>query len=153
MYIRKMYPTEGKKLAELLYISVHSLCTSDYTLRELDAWAPKNMDMVKFNSSLFRSVNWVMVEQGKIIGFINIERDGYVNRLFTHPDFVRRGVASALLENAENWARKRGLKRIRLAASRTGSGFYLKKGYRPVDIERVEKKGVAFENKIMEKYL
>lgn len=153
MNIRRMYPTEGKKLAELLYTSVHTLCVGDYSEAELEAWAPKNMDMVKFNASLMRSVNWVMADGGRIIGFINIERDGYVNRLFTHPDYVRRGVGAALLMRAEAWAKKRGLKRIRLAASKTGLGFYKKMGYRITDVERVERHGVVFENKIVEKYL
>ncbi len=153
MYIRKMYPTEGKKLAEILYKSVHTLCANDYTSAELEAWAPKNMDITKFKRSLSRSINWVAVENGRIIGFINLEYDGYVNRLFTHPDFARRGAASALLGNAEDWAKKRGLKRIRLAASKTALGFYKKHGYKPVDIERVEKRGIVFENKIMEKFL
>ncbi len=153
MYIRRMYPTEGKRLAELLYSSVHTLCTYDYSPEELDAWVPRQMDMKKFSASLFRSINWVMAENGKIIGFICIERDGYVNRLFTHPEYVRRGVASALLKNAEDWARKHGIKRIRLAASKTGCGFYKKQGYKPVDIEVVEKKGIVFRNTVMEKTL
>ena len=154
MYIRRMYPTEGKRLAELLYTSVHTLCASDYSPEELEAWAPKHMDMKRFNLSLARSHNLVMVEQGRIIGFVCIEPDGYVNRLFTHPDFVRRGVATALMDRAEQWAKtKRGLGRVRLAASETGKSFYLKRGYRITDVETVTRRGVTFNNKIMEKYL
>lgn len=153
MYIRSMYPTEIKKLAELLYSSVHTLCTKDYNAAELDAWAPKNMDMKKFSSSLFRSHNWVMVHNREIVGFVNVEKDGYVNRLFTHPDYVRKGIGSALLKTAENWAKKRGLRRMRLAASKTGYEFYKKMGYNIVDVEIVERKGVRFENKVMEKML
>ncbi|MCH5187910.1 MAG: GNAT family N-acetyltransferase [Oscillospiraceae bacterium] len=154
MFIRKMYPTEGKKLAELLFTSVHTLCTSDYTPEELEAWVPKRMDMTKFNLSLLKSYNLVMVERDKIIGFVCIEPDGYVNRLFTHPDHVHRGVATALMDRAEEWAKKkRGLGRVRLAASKTGKGFYLKRGYRVADTELVVRRGVTFENQIMEKYL
>ncbi len=153
MHIRKMYPTEGKKLAELVYTSVHTLCTADYTEEELTAWAPKNMDMPRFNASLFRSHTCVAVENGHIIGFVSIEHDGYVNRLFTHPDFIRRGIATALLCEAEDWARRRKIKRIRLAASKTGVEFYKKRGYRITDVETVSRKGVTFHNKIMEKYL
>lgn len=153
MNIRRMYPNEGKKVAEVLFKSVHTLCANDYSPRELEAWVPEKMDMIKFNGSLLRSVNWVMTDNGKIVGFINIERDGYVNRLFTHPEYVHRGIASALLEKAELWAKGRGLKRIFLAASKTGCGFYLKRGFQIVDIERVQRRGVVFENKIMEKLI
>ncbi|MGN1097500.1 MAG: GNAT family N-acetyltransferase [Clostridia bacterium] len=153
MRIRMMYPTEGKKLAELLFKSVHTLCINDYTPRELEAWAPEKMDMVKFNSSLLRSANWVMSDGDKIVGFINIERDGYVNRLFTHPEYTRRGIATALLETAIAWAKKKGLKRVFLAASKTGYSFYKKRGFRVIGVERVERRGVVFENRIMEKFI
>ncbi len=153
MNIRFMYPVEGKKLARLLYLSVHTLCTEDYTPKELDAWVPEKMDMRKFHSSLLRSVNWVAVDKEKIIGFINIERDGYINRLFTHPDYVRMGVGSALMDTAIAWAKRKGLKRVFLASSKTGYGFYLKKGFRVTGTERVERRGAVFENKLMEKLI
>lgn len=153
MYIRSAYPTEIGALSNLVYTSVHTLCADDYTPSELDAWAPKKMDMKKFAASLFRCRNWVMVHERQIVGFINVEKDGYVNRLFTHPAYINRGVASALLKTAEGWAKKHGLRRMRLSASKTGCEFYKNRGYRIVDMEIVEKKGVRFENPIMEKML
>ncbi len=153
MTIRRMYPTECGKLAKLLYTSVHTLCTNDYTPEELEAWAPLNMDMKKFRLSLMRSLNLVMVDRGEIVGFVCVEGDGYVNRLFTRPDYVRRGVATALMDRVEDWARKRRLGRVRLAASKTGRPFYLKRGYHVAGAERVTRRGVEFENQIMEKYL
>lgn len=154
MRVRRMYPTEVKKLADLLYNSVHTLCTADYSPEELEAWAPKNMDMTKFRLSLMKSYNLVMTDRDRIVGFVCIEPDGYVNRLFTHPDYTHRGIATALMDRAEDWAkRKRGLARVRLAASKTGKGFYLKRGYRVTDTEFVNRRGVTFRNQIMEKYL
>ncbi len=153
MNIRMMYPMEGKKLAQLLYLSVHTLCAADYTAEELDAWAPKKFDMRKFHSSLLRSVNWVAVEKDKIIGFINIERDGYINRLFIHPDYARRGVGSSLMDTAVAWAKRKGLKRVFLASSKTGYGFYVKRGFRVTGTERVERRGAVFENRLMEKLI
>lgn len=153
MRIRQMYPTEAKRLAELLYLSVHTLCVEDYSPEELRAWVPKKMDMKKFNASLFMSRNLVMVHDRTIVGFVCIERDGYVNRLYVHPDFVRRGIGSALLKTAEEWAKKRGVSRVRLAASKTALNFYKKQGYVPVDVEVVKKSDVVFNNTIMEKRL
>ena len=153
MTLRYMRFGEGKKLAGLLHRSVHTLCREAYTPEELEAWAPSNMDMMKFNASLRKSVNWVAEEGGRIIGFICVERDGYVNRLYTHPDHVNRGIATALLDAAIAWAKKHKLKRIFLAASKVGYGFYVKKGFQVCGIERVERRGITFENKIMEKFI
>lgn len=153
MKIRRMYPGEGKKLAALLYQSVHSLAAGDYSPLELEAWAPEKMDVPRFNRSLMLNVTFVAEEDGAPVGFICIERDGYINRLFTHPGHVRRGVGTALLKRAEDWAGKRGIKRIFLSASKTGRDFYLKNGFSVCGIEKTERHGVVFENKIMEKLI
>ncbi len=153
MKIRRMYPGEGKRLAVLLYESVHRLAAGDYSPEELEAWAPEKMDVPRLNRSLMLHVTFVAEELGRPVGFICIERDGYINRLFTHPDFTRRGVATALLERAEVWAGKRGLRRVFLSASKTGRDFYLKNGFSICGVEKTERRGVVFENKIMEKFI
>ena len=153
MTIRRMRVGEGKRLSELLYSSVHTLCTKDYSPDELEAWVPKNMDVKKLSRSLLMNVTWVAELQGMPVGFICLERDGYINRLFTHPDYTGRGIATALLETAINWAKRKNIKRIFLAASKTGYGFYLRNGFHVSGIETVERHGVTFENKIMEKFI
>ena len=148
-----MRPGEGKKLAELLYSSVHTLCTKDYSPEELEAWVPEKMDVHKFSRSLLMNVTWVAELRGRLVGFICLERDGYVSRLFTHPDYTGRGIATALLDTSIGWAKRKNLKRIFLAASRTGYGFYLRNGFRVSGIETIERRGVVFQNKIMEKFI
>jgi putative acetyltransferase len=49
------------------------------------------------------------------------DRSGELKSMRTHPDFVRRGVASALLEHIIGAARSRGIVRLSLE---TGSGPY-----------------------------
>ncbi len=153
MKIRRMRPGEGKRLAELLYSSVHRLCADVYTPEELEAWAPKKMDTAKLTYSLMRNVTWVMEDGGRPVGFVCIERDGYVNRLFTHPDYTGRGVATELMDTAAAWAKKHGINRIFLASSRVGYGFYMKYGFRVCGVDRVERRGVTFENRVMEKFI
>lgn len=153
MKVRRMRPGEGKRLSELLYSSVHCLCADAYTPEELEAWAPEKMDTVRLSCSLMKNVTWVMDDLDRPVGFICIERDGYINRLFTHPNYVGQGVATALLETAVAWAKKRGLGRVFLSASKVGYGFYLKNGFSVCGVERTERRGVVFENKVMEKLL
>jgi putative acetyltransferase len=48
-------------------------------------------------------------------------RAGELKSMRTHPEFLRRGVASALLEHIISAAKAKGMKRLSLE---TGSGFY-----------------------------
>ncbi len=59
-----------------------------------------------------------------------------VRAMYTHPKWVRKGVASYLLELAEEHARKAGFSRLELGSTVAGEAFYLSKGYIPT--ERIE---------------
>jgi putative acetyltransferase len=66
---------------------------------------------------------WTVWSDGKIAGMGALKdldnRTGDLKSMRTHPDFLRRGVASTLLEHIIEVARARGMARLNLA---TGSG-------------------------------
>lgn len=128
--IRSMKMSEFNQVAKLVYESVHTLCTNEYTPEELDAWVPPDMHMPTFRNSLYRCYAIVAVDDRKeIIGFMSTERDGYVNRLYTRPDWVNKGVATSLLRNTEEWARKKKIKHLTLESSKSAERFYEKQGF------------------------
>lgn len=128
--IRSMKISEFNIVAKLVYDSVHTLCTKEYTSEELDAWVPKNMHMPLFRKSVGRCYATVAVNSsGEIIGFMSTERNGYVNRLYTHPDWTKKGVATKLLQNTEEWAIKHRIKKLVLESSKSAETFYLKNGF------------------------
>ena len=129
LIIRTMRLSEFNTVARLIYDSVHTLCTKEYTTEQLDAWVPENLYMPAFRRSLFRCYAIVAIADKEIVGFMSTERDGYINRLYTRPDWVNKGVATSLLENTEQWARVHHIKRLELEASKSAEGFYLKKGF------------------------
>ena len=153
MYIRKLLDDEYDKVIELIYGSVHVLCKDDYTDEQLEAWAPANFDKIKFQKALSDCYNTVMIERNEIVGFLSMEKDGYLNRLYTHKSHIGKGIASALLEDAEHWARENGIARMCLDSSKTAEGFYLKMGFSENGISVMERNGVVFKNKTMHKFL
>jgi putative acetyltransferase len=68
---------------------------------------------------------WTVWSDGQIAGMGALknlgDRAGELKSMRTHPDFLRRGVASALLEHIIDAAHARGLARLSLE---TGSGPY-----------------------------
>jgi GNAT superfamily N-acetyltransferase len=65
------------------------------------------------------------------------EVDAYVGELVVHANHERRGVGTLLMEAAEAWARRRGLRHITLetgAANGTARAFYSRCGYREEDV-------------------
>lgn len=152
--IRGMRINEFNTVAKLVYDSVHTLCTNEYSAEELDAWVPKNMHMPTFRNSLFRCYALVAVNEKKeIIGFMSTERDGYVNRLYTHPLWINKGVATALLKKTEAWAQKQRIQFLTLESSKSAEKFYEKQGFQKVgEIESV-KNNLKFVSAKMRKEL
>ena len=97
MELRAYQPADLEEIYQLFYDTVHSVNRKDYGLEQLDAWAPRQMDRPRWEQSLADHETWVAWEDGKIVGFGDLGEGGYLDRLYVHKDFVRKGIASALL--------------------------------------------------------
>ena len=153
MYIRKLLDDEYDKVIKLIYDSVHTVCQKDYSREELDAWAPDNFDVIKFQRALDGCLNLVAFEKEQIVGFISMEKTGYINRLYTHRLFLCRGIASSLLKRAEEWAKAHGVHELSLDSSKTAKDFYIKMGFCDSGISVTNHRGVIFRNTVMKKVL
>jgi len=153
MYIRRLLDDEYEDVVKLITDTVHTVCTRDYTKEELDAWAPENFDIKKFKSNLSPCLNLAAFEKGKIVGFISMERNGYINRLYTHKNYLRRGIATALYKKAEVWAKGKGICEISLDSSKTAKNFYLKLGFKESGISVINHGDVIFRNTVMKKVI
>ena len=153
MYIRRLLDDEYNDVVKLITDTVHTICAKDYTKAELDAWAPENFDVNKFRRNLSPCMNLVAFEKEKLVGFLSIERNGYINRLYTHKDFQKRGIASALYNKAEEWAKENGICEISLDSSKTAKGFYLKMGFKESGISVISHGDVVFRNTVMKKVI
>ncbi len=153
MHIRKLLDDEYEKVIKLIYDTVHTVCHEDYTKSELDAWAPDNFDRIKFQKALDGCYNIVMIEKGEIVGFLSMEKDGYVNRVYTHKDFVGKGIGSMLISDAEAHAKEHGITELSLDSSKTAEGFYIRMGFCEKGVSVLTHNGVVFKNKTMHKFL
>lgn len=78
---------------------------------------------------------------GEPVGFIEMERDGYLSMLYRVPGVAGSGVAEALYRAAEERAHELGIRRIRTEASLLAESFFLSHGYTLVQREEVERNG------------
>ena len=81
---------------------------NDYSEEQLDAIAPKDANEYHWEKSLEKNHTIVVEEDDKLIAFGNIGKTGYLDRLYVHPDYLRKGIASKLVEELEEYAKKHG---------------------------------------------
>ena len=147
MIFREYIPEDSEKLAELFYDTVHSVNASDYSEKQLNVWATGNVDFKKWNASFLEHFTIVAVENDIITGFGDIDKTGYLDRLYVHKDFQRKGIATKICDILEQSASGK----IIVNASITAKPFFEHRGYKGVKEQLVERQGIFLKNFVMEK--
>lgn len=147
MVIREYKPLDCEALAELFYNTVHRVNIKDYTKEQLDVWATGSVDLEKWNQSFEEHYSLVAIDNEVIIGFGDINKAGYLDRLFVHSQYQRKGIATAICSQLEHAVQGN----IVTHASITARPFFEKRGYRIIREQQVERQGVFLTNFIMEK--
>lgn len=133
----------------LFRTSVHTLCRGEYTPAQLDAWAPEDLDEAPWARRVQCQTFLLAEEDGDLMGFASLEGD-YLDLLYVHPRHARRGVGTVLCDALE---RQCTGQRITVHASATARPFFARRGYRTVEPNQVERRGVVLTNYLMEKEL
>ncbi len=81
-----------------------------------------------------------------IVGFADMDKSGYLDRLYVHKNFQREGIATALLNELERHARKAGVCNFETYASITAKCFFEKHGYIAEAENKVIRNGVMLMN-------
>jgi len=147
MVIREYQSSDCEVLAELFYNTVHTVNVKDYTKKQLDVWATGNVDLEKWNQSFEEHYSLVAIDNEKIVGFGDINKAGYLDRLYVHSEYQRKGIATAICNQLEHAVQGN----IVTHASITARPFFEKRGYKVIKEQQVERRGVFLTNFIMEK--
>ena len=117
---------------------IRILCESDLAqVAEIERlcfgepWSEKSLEL------LLRDANFGLVAlcDGRVaayVGVISVAPEGEITNVATHPDFRRRGLASALLEALKKEAAERGIESIFLEVRRSNTAareLYQKQGF------------------------
>lgn len=145
--VRKYEPSDCRELSELFYNTVHTVNARDYRKEQLSVWATGTVDLERWNKSFQDHYTFVAVDQGMITGFGDIDKTGYLDRLFVHKDYQRKGVATAICDKLEQMAQGD----VVTHASITARPFFEKRGYKVVKEQKVERQGITLTNFVMKK--
>ena len=147
MEIRPYNADDLVEIINLFRATIHLINIKDYTQEQVDAWAPDFIDKEKWNKTLSEHHTFVAVNGDVIIGFGDIDDSGYLDRLYVHHDYQRRGVATLICTKLESMIDANLT--IMTHASITAKPFFENRGYKVVKEQIVERNGVSLKNFIM----
>lgn len=149
MIIRKYRSSDCEKLYQLFYDTVHTVNVGDYTEEQLNVWATGSVDLTEWNKSFLEHYTVVAIENDTIAGFGDMDKTGYLDRLYVHKDYQNKGIATAICDNLEQVFR---FDKITTHASITAKPFFINRGYKVIKEQYVIRGGIALKNYVMEKF-
>ncbi|NBI06370.1 GNAT family N-acetyltransferase [Senegalia massiliensis] len=151
MLIRKYDEKDLKEVLQLFYNTVHSINIKDYTLEQVNAWAPKIPEKKKWENFLYENKTSVAVINQKIVGFSDLREDGYLNTMYVSKNHQGQGIATILLSGIEQEAQNLSITKLTTEASITAKDFFRKRGFNIVEKQNKKHNNMVFVNYIMEK--
>ena len=148
MLLRSYRSADCEEMAKLFYDTVHEVNIRDYTAEQVSAWADGNIGLAAWEKSFSEHYTVVAEENGIIVGFGDIAKDGYLDRLYVHKDYQCQGIATAICDRLESYP---DTDELTVHASITAKPFFISRGYSVIKEQTVVRRGVALTNFIMTK--
>lgn len=101
MIIREYQSADCTEIAELFYNTVHTINAKDYTKEQLDVWATGRVNLEEWNQSFQEHYSVVAIDNDILAGFGDIDKTGYLDRLYVHADYQGKGIAAAICNKLE----------------------------------------------------
>jgi putative acetyltransferase len=151
--IREFRDGDEAALHKIFYSAVHEVASADYTSEQLHAWAPADMDLEAWYIRVRKNRPFVAVKEGEIVGFADLQEDGYIDQFFVSARYSRRGIGGALMKHIDQLAVEKGLSQLTSDVSRTAEPFFHHFGFEVVERRLPIRYGVALPNALMRKHI
>ncbi len=154
MIERPYRPADLPGIAAIYKASIHTLAAPYYSPEQLAAWAPlEEPDLARWALRIAPLHTFVSELDGIVSGFASYTDEGYLDLLFVHPDYARRGVATRLCARVEAALRAGGAARVFTHASLAARPFFDQQGFHCDVEETVECRGSYLRRFAMHKLL
>lgn len=151
--IRLFKQSDAQEIANLFHQTVREINIADYTLEQVKAWAPDNLDFRNWAEVCAQRFTYVAELEGNIVGFGELENNGHIECFYCHKDYQGIGVGKQIYRAIEAKARELKINRLYVEASITALPFFSRLGFQTLQEQNVECRGETFINYLMEKYL
>ena len=153
MEIRRFRPGDEAALFNVYFTAIHGVASRDYSPEQVEAWAPADLDAVLWANRI-QGIQPFVVELGvEIVGYADVQPDGYVDHFFVSGAHPRQGIGTRLMARIHEDAASLGLTELTSEVSKTAEPFFVLHGFKVVERRFPVLRGVALQNALMRKEL
>lgn len=148
--IRRYRKGEEPLLWTLFFNTVHNINIRDYSLAQVSAWAPHDVDPAIWKQKIQEINPFVAEWGGKIAGYADVQADGLIDHFFCDMSCQGKGIGRALMEALFDEGRRLGVTRYYAYVSITARPFFEHMGFTVVKEQQVDVRGAVLPNFVME---
>jgi putative acetyltransferase len=153
MLVRNFQIGDEAALHQVFISAIHGIAIRDYTLEQVEAWAPRSLDPVLWADRMQGIAPFVAELEGKPIAYADVQPNGYIDHFFVSAPFARKRVGSTLMRRIHEEAIVKGIRELSSDVSRTAQPFFRHWGFEVVEEREPIMRGVAVPNAFMKKRL
>ena len=153
MKIRRFSPGDETALFYVYFSAIHEIAARDYTKEQIDAWAPADLDQELWRNHMFKIRPFVVELHDEIVGYADVQENGYIDHFFVSGRNPRQGVGALLMDRIHQEAKVLGLKEMTSDVSRTAQPFFAHYGFQIAEQRYPVRRGVMIPNASMRKKL
>lgn len=151
--LRDYKRSDAQATYDVFYNAVHRGTVAHYSRRERAAWVNSSTMPASWVGKLAEQFTRVALSEGRLVGFMSMERSGYLDMAYVLPSVMGQGVAARLYAELETWARDRLIPVLSVQASHLARPFLERQGWRLISEQTVLRNGLKLTNFTMEKQL
>lgn len=136
------------QLWHVFYTAIRQGCADHYSQSQLEAWAPADMEPKIFSSKMREIRPFIALIDGRVVGYADLQPDGYIDHFYVHGHYHGQGVGTALMEQIK--AKGAGRLRLYSNVSKRAKPFFESHGFQVVKKQLIEVRHEHLENYAME---
>ncbi|MBP6019773.1 MAG: GNAT family N-acetyltransferase [Burkholderiaceae bacterium] len=154
MRIRPYTSGEENILLAIFQSAVHGLASGDYTVQQIEAWAPSAVSEEFRTQWAYRiqaNQPWVVEIDGQLVAFADLQPSGYIDHFFVAATFAGQGIGSALMRHLQEHAICRDIPTLFAHVSLTAQPLFQRFGFVVEKEQHPVIRGVGLRNAVMSK--
>ncbi len=153
MHVRKFKSGEELELWQLFHDTIHQVNKADYTTEQITAWSPESPDIEQWSARIHGISPFVVDREGVLVGYADIQPNGYIDHFYVHHQWQRRGVGSLLMRKIHEVAEENNISKLFSDVSITARPFFESWGFEVEQEQLVKIRGSELKNFKMVKTL
>ncbi len=153
LVIRPFRDADAPALWQVFHSAIHGIASRDYSPEQIEVWAPPQWDTAQWAERMRGIQPFVAEREGVIVGYADVQENGYIDHFFVAVNTARQGVGSELMKKIHDTAASQALPSLFAHVSITARPFFERWGFTVEREQTLELGTVALTNFLMRKQL